>query len=97
MRRNNFNGLQSLSSHATLMMSILKNNKRERIGVLEKIKKYSNKNSTQIQFTKNATKEQLNNIRISIKKQNRRKLILQFLFVGLVSITLLIAIGFVKF
>ncbi|TCP25077.1 hypothetical protein EV195_104108 [Tenacibaculum skagerrakense] len=97
MRRNNFNGLQSLSSHATLMMSVLRNNKRERIGVLEKIKKYSNKNSTQIQITKNATKEQLNNIRISIKKQNRRKLILQFLFVGLVSITLLIAIGFVKF
>ncbi|CAL2088339.1 conserved hypothetical protein [Tenacibaculum sp. 190524A05c] len=97
MRTKNFNGLQSLSSHATLMMTILKNNKRNRINVLKKIGKYSKSSSSKLVLNKTITKENLLKIKDKIQKQNRKNLAYQLTFVSVFSLSVLFAIGFVKF
>ncbi len=90
----------SFGGATSAMIASIKNNKRSRKSAIEKLKKhgyYDNDTPDQLSFNKTATEEQLEKIRLEAKKENRRKLLMYLIPIGVISIVALIAIGFVKF
>lgn len=82
------------------MIASIKNNKRPRKSAIKKLKKhmsFGKDDINELSFKKTATKEQLEKIRLEAKKENRRKLLMYLIPIGVISIVSLIAIGFVKF
>ena len=56
------------------MLSSLKNNKRERKSAFDKLKGHKQKNN-KLYFDKKASKEELNQIRLKLKQENRKSFI----------------------
>ncbi|SED18677.1 hypothetical protein SAMN04489761_4553 [Tenacibaculum sp. MAR_2009_124] len=71
------------------MITTLKNNKRERKVVFEKLEKYLNNKNKPLYFNKKATRKQVLRIREKLQRQNRIQNILTIAIISFVSIVLL--------
>ena len=72
------------------MITSLKNNKRSRASVLEKLKEYENIKYKEGKIEKKATPQQLKEIRERLQKENKRTRILTITILSIFSIVLLI-------
>lgn len=97
MRNNNYNTLANLSSHASLMVSILSSNKRHRKSAFSKLSRYVKEGKTKLSFKKQASIAQIKQIRNQIQKENQRQFIITFLAISILSVSQLLAIALVKF
>lgn len=96
MRGKNFNALGALSSHASNMITSIKNNSRRK--ELDHFKKSENtKTNTKLKFKNVATSEEIEEIKQKIKRKNSLKL-KRNIVIFVISIAIAIyVIGFVKF
>ncbi|MGB0890713.1 MAG: hypothetical protein ACPGUU_00080 [Flavobacteriaceae bacterium] len=93
MSKRNFNGLGSLSGHASSMITSLKNNSRRK-----ELNKYKERTSYKsIVTNKKATHKQLKQIREKLIKENRIRLLKRILFFCFLLIVLIYFLGFHKF
>ena len=97
MRRNKtYNGLGGFSSHASVMISSIKNNTRKRISTFQKLKKYKKINKDNFKNKNEISKEDLAILRRKIQEENNSKKI-RFIIVFLLFLLILVyVIGFVK-
>ncbi len=79
------------------MITSLKNNKRNRKSTFEKLEKFRKENNDKLYFKNAATKEELEEIRFKMKKENRISLIKNITLFTVVFIILCYIIGFVNF
>ncbi|EAQ42570.1 MULTISPECIES: hypothetical protein [unclassified Polaribacter] len=82
---------------AAAMITSLKNNKRNRVSALEKLKNHKKGNAIQVKFDKKANKIQLKQIREKLQAENKRKLRRNIILFVLGILIIIYAIGFVKF
>lgn len=82
------------------MISSLKNNKRSRVNTLEKLKDYKKSNYKKGVITKQATPQQLREIRERLQKENKKqlqtKIVFAIVFIIIAAI-LFIIFNFVTF
>ena len=82
---------------AAAMITSLKNNKRNRVSALEKLKNHKKGKVIQVNFDKKANKIQLKQIREKLQAENKRKLRRNIILFVLGILIIIYAIGFVKF
>ena len=97
MRRNKtYNGLGGFSSHASAMISSIKNNTRKRVSTFQKLKNYKKINKESFKNKNVISKEDLAILRKKIQEENNSKKI-RFIIVFLLFLLILVyVIGFVK-
>lgn len=82
------------------MLTSIKNNKRPRKSAINRLKNHgylNDKNSNELSFSKTASKDLLKKIRSEAKRENRQKLLTYLIAISVLSVSFIIAIGFVKF
>jgi len=97
MRRNKtYNGLGGFSSHASAMISSIKNNTRKRVSIFQKLQNNKKINKESFKNKNEISKEDLAILGRKIQKENNSNNYRFIIVFSLILIILIYVIGFVK-